>query len=53
VMQREVRRMWEEGKEKRKKKVDFLEKEWRRKRQDLWLGEKEVMGVLGAACKEV
>ena len=33
IMQMEVRRTWEERKKAMKKKIDFLEKKWKRKRQ--------------------
>ena len=35
VMQSEVRRTWEERMEKMKKNINFLERKWMRKRQDL------------------
>ena len=41
LMQEEVRRVWKAGKEKLEKKVNFLERNWRRKRQNLQSDEKE------------
>ena len=45
LMQEEVRRIWKAGRDKLRKKVDFLERKWRRKRQDLRLNEKEWRGI--------
>ena len=45
VMQSEVRRTWEEKREKITKKVNFLQKKWGRKRPDLAREEKVWQGV--------
>ena len=45
VMQSEVRRTWVEGREKSKRKIQYLERKWKRKRQDLGVGEKGWNGI--------
>ena len=47
LVQEEVSRIWKAGKEKFEKKVNFLERNLRRKRQDLQLDEKEWRLALG------